>query len=209
MPIQFETITNGPFQENCYLVWDDEVMTGILIDPGDEPDRILSIAKSKGVTLEGIFNTHAHLDHAGGVAAIVQKLNIPFALHPGDFPLAASLKEQAAAFGLPPLEPPTVDHTLSDGEIFNIGGHKVKTYFTPGHTPGGVCFHVADYLFVGDTLFQGSIGRTDLPGGSHPQLIQSIRDRLLPLDDWTQVMSGHGPITTIGFERVHNPFLQM
>jgi len=209
MPIQFETITNGPFQENCYLVWDDEVMTGILIDPGDEPDRILSIVDSKGVTLEGIFNTHAHLDHAGGVAAIVQKLKIPFALHAGDFPLAASLKEQAAAFGLPPLESPTVDRTLSDGEIFSIGGHKVKTYFTPGHTPGGVCFHVADYLFVGDTLFQGSIGRTDLPGGSHSQLIQSIRDRLLPLDDWTQVMSGHGPITTIGFERVHNPFLQM
>jgi hydroxyacylglutathione hydrolase len=209
MPIEFETITNGPFQENCYLVWDDEVMTGILIDPGDEPDRILAFVESKGVSLEGIFNTHGHLDHAGGVAAIVRELNIPFALHPGDLPLVNSIKEQAAAFGMTPTEIPRVDRELSDGDVFTIGGHTVKTYFTPGHTQGGVCFHVGNLLFVGDTLFQGSIGRTDLPGGSHPQLLKSIRDRLLPLDDWTQVMSGHGPFTTIGFERTHNPFLQM
>jgi len=207
MPIQFETIVNGPFQENCYLVWDDALMTGILIDPGSEPDLILGRAEARGVRLEGIFNTHGHLDHTGAVAAIARQLSIPFALHPADGPLVATLPTQARMFGLPGVESPEVDRELVPGETIAIGGCGAKVLYTPGHTPGGVTFAVDDLLFVGDTLFLGSIGRTDLPGGSHPQLIQAIKEVLLPFGDETKVLSGHGPVTTIGFERLYNPFL--
>jgi len=207
MPIQFETIVNGPFQENCYLVWDDETMHGILIDPGDEAEQIMEIAKAKSVKLDGIFNTHGHLDHAGAVAPIAETLKIPFALHPYDAPLVAGLPQQARMFGLPPTRAPHIDRELSKGEVFFIGNHRCKVLHTPGHTPGGVCFHVENLLFVGDTLFMGSIGRTDLPGGDYAQLIHSIQKELLVLDDALLVLSGHGPATTIGFERTHNPFL--
>lgn len=207
MPIQFETIVNGPFAENCYLVWDDATMGGILIDPGSEPDRILGRAEARGVRLEGIFNTHGHLDHTGAVATIAKRLNIPFALHPADRPLVATLPAQARMFGLPGVESPEVDRDLAPGETVAIGGCRAKVLYTPGHTIGGVTFFVEDLLFAGDTLFLGSIGRTDLPGGSYPQLIQSIREVLLPLGDEARVLSGHGPATTIGFERAHNPFL--
>jgi hydroxyacylglutathione hydrolase len=207
MPIQFETIVNGPFQENCYLVWDDAPMTGILIDPGSEPDLILGRAEARGVRLEGIFNTHGHLDHTGAVAAIASQLSIPFALHPADLPLVATLPTQAQMFGLPGVESPEVDRELVPGETIAIGGCGAKVLHTPGHTPGGVTFVVDDLLFVGDTLFLGSIGRTDLPGGSHPQLIQAIKEVLLPFGDDAKVLSGHGPATTIRFERLHNPFL--
>ncbi len=194
--------------ENCYLVWDDEEQKGILVDPGDEPERIMQIVAESGIAIEGIFNTHGHLDHAGGVAAIARALGIPFALHVDDWDLVAGLPHQAQMFGLAPMEAPQVDRELTHGETFRIGEHAFKVLHTPGHTPGGVCFHSGEIVIVGDTLFQGSIGRTDLPGGSYPQLIQSIQEQLLPLSDWTQVLSGHGPVTTVGFERAHNPFLQ-
>ena len=208
MPIQFETIVNGPFEENCFLAWDDATMAGILIDPGSEPDLILSRVEARGVRLDGIFNTHGHLDHTGAVAAISRRLGIPFALHPADRPLVASLPVQARMFGLPEVESPEVDIEIVPGEDIAIGGCQARVLYTPGHTLGGVSFVIDELAFVGDTLFLGSIGRTDLPGGSYPELIQSIVEQLLPLGDDTQVLTGHGPATTIGFERAHNPFLQ-
>jgi hydroxyacylglutathione hydrolase len=208
MPIQFETIVNGPFEENCFLVWDDAVMAGILIDPGSEPDLILGRAEARGVKLDGIFNTHGHLDHTGAVAAIVKRLGIPFALHPADRPLVATLPTQARMFGLPGVASPEVDCDIVPGESIAIGGCRADVLYTPGHTPGGVSFVIDDLAFVGDTLFMGSIGRTDLPGGDHRELIRSIVEQLFPLGDDTRVLTGHGPATNIGFERAHNPFLQ-
>lgn len=207
MSLKLETIVNGPFQENCILAWDDETKTGVLIDPGDEPERLLRTASFLGIQVEGIYNTHGHLDHAGAVAAVQDKLGAPFAIHPADRFLLDALPAQARMFGLPAVRVPKVDRELADGDTVTVGGHTAEVLHTPGHTPGGVCFLFPGVVVVGDTLFAGSIGRTDLPGGSHVQLLSSIRERLLGLDDATRVLCGHGPATTIGLERKHNPFL--
>jgi len=209
MSLKIETIVNGPFQENCYLVYDDKNKQGAFIDPGDEPDKLISAAKIKEVKVEAIFNTHGHLDHAGAVADIADKLKIPFAMHPEDEFLLEGMPSQAAMFGLPPMRIPTLDRRLKAGEQIEIAGHKGEVLFTPGHTPGGVCFLFNDVVFVGDTLFAGSIGRTDLPGGSHKQLLSSIKSKLMVLDDSVRAFSGHGPVTTIGNERRNNPFLRL
>ncbi len=207
MPLNVETIVNGPFQENCYLVWDDRTMTGIFIDPGDEAGKLIKTASFKNVKVEGIYNTHGHLDHAGAVAAIVKELSIPFAMHAADGYMLESMPDQARMFGLPPMEVPKIDMEISEGDTVKVGEHEGSVIHTPGHTPGGVCFLFDKVLFVGDTLFAGSIGRTDLPGGSHRQLIESIQKKLMPLDDSVKAYSGHGPVTSIGMERKHNPFL--
>lgn len=207
MPLKIETIVNGPFQENCYLVWDDTNMEGIFIDPGDEPHKLIRTARFNKIEITGIFNTHGHLDHAGAVAPMVAEFKVPFAMHGDDEFLLESMPDQARMFGLPPMEIPKVDRKLFAGDTVEVGSVKGTVIHTPGHTPGGVCFHFDQVVFVGDTLFSGSIGRTDLPGGSHKQLINSIKDRLLGLDDKVKAYSGHGPVTSIGAERAHNPFL--
>ncbi len=207
MPLKYETIVNGPFQENCFLVWDDESLKGILVDPGDEAERLVQTAQFLNVEIEGIYNTHAHIDHAGAVAKLKEMLNIPFALHPEDKPLLERMSQQAQMFGLPPIESPSVDIDLSPGEKLTLAGHECTVLHTPGHSPGGVCFSFKEIVLVGDTLFSGSIGRTDLPGGSYEQLIDSIKTQLLVLDDDVRVLNGHGPATSIGVERQHNPFL--
>jgi hydroxyacylglutathione hydrolase len=207
MTLKFETIVNGPFQENCYLVWDDQAKTGIFVDPGDEAERIIRSAEFLKVKVEGIYNTHGHLDHAGAVDEVIDALGVPFALHPDDEFLLKNMPNQAAMFGLPGMRVPAVDVRLAAGDRYAVGEHEFSVLHTPGHTPGGVCFLFDGVVLVGDTLFAGSIGRTDLPGGSHRQLIQSIQDRLLPLDDEVRVLCGHGPSTTIGAERKYNPFL--
>jgi len=207
MPLKIETIVNGPFQENCYLIWDDKSMEGAFIDPGDEAPRLIQTARFNKIEVKAIFNTHGHLDHAGAAAAIQEELKIPFALHPEDAFLLDHMPDQARMFGLPPMEIPKIDRELADGDTVKVGSFEGTVIHTPGHTPGGVCFHFEDVIFVGDTLFSGSIGRSDLPGGSHRQLIESIKKRLLPLDDEVKALSGHGPVTTIGAERAHNPFL--
>ncbi len=207
MPLEIETIVNGPFQENCYLVWDDQAMTGIFIDPGDEARKLIKTASFNNVKIEAIYNTHGHLDHAGAVAAIVKELSIPFAMHAADAPMLQSMPDQARMFGLPPMEVPKIDVEISEGDTVKVGGHEGSVIHTPGHTPGGVCFLFDKVVFVGDTLFAGSVGRSDLPGGSHRQLIESIQKKLMPLDDSVKAYSGHGPVTSIGMERKHNPFL--
>jgi hydroxyacylglutathione hydrolase len=207
MSLKYETIVNGPFQENCFLVWDDESKKGIFIDPGDEPERLMETARAMNIEVTGIFNTHGHLDHAGGAAVIQKELSIPFAIHSLDKFLLDGMPAQARMFGLPPMEIPTVNQELADGDKFKVGSHGAEVLHTPGHTPGGVCFKFDDFVFVGDTLFSGSIGRTDLPGGSLDQLLSAIKTRLLVLSDDLVALSGHGPATTIAVERQHNPFL--
>ena len=140
MPLQYEVIVNGPFGENCYLVWDDASGKGIFIDPGDEPERLLAVAARRNVAVEGICNTHGHIDHVGAVAAIRSALRVPFALHPDEAPVLKSLPMQAALFGLPAPAMPEVDIRLADGAAVTAGGVAGTVICTPGHTPGGVCF---------------------------------------------------------------------
>jgi hydroxyacylglutathione hydrolase len=207
MTLKIETIVNGPFQENCYLAWEEETKAAILIDPGDEAARLVRTARFLGVDVKGVYATHGHIDHAGAAAAVCEALSAPFAIHPADGFLLDGLPDQARMFGLPPIVAPRVDRELADGDAIEFGGLRGEVICTPGHTPGGVCFRFGDVVFVGDTLFAGSVGRTDLPGGSTRQLLASIRDRLLVLPDDLRAFSGHGPATSIGYERHNNPFL--
>jgi glyoxylase-like metal-dependent hydrolase (beta-lactamase superfamily II) len=206
-----ETIVNGPFVENCYLVMDEESRQALLVDPGDEDERILETVRGLGATVKEIVCTHAHIDHAGAVAPLSRLLGAPFALHAAERPWLERMPSQAAVFGLDPREVPRVDRELVDGETIALGGQEAKVLFTPGHSAGGCCLSFAGpppVVLVGDTLFQGSIGRTDLPGGSLRALLASIRERLFTLPDATVVLSGHGPATTIGEEKRSNPFLR-
>lgn len=205
-----ETITNGPFVENCYLVADPITRKAILIDPGDEEDRIADKVKQANVQVVEIVNTHGHIDHAGAVASLKRLLDVPFAIHPGDRGWLEHLGSSAVAFGLSPRPTPEVDRDLEHGQTLMVGEVKGIVLHTPGHTEGGCCFYFPEprAVFVGDTLFAGSIGRTDLPGGSSSTLLRSIQEHLLTLDDDVVVYSGHGPTTDIGTERRSNPFLR-
>ena len=210
MTLKYETIVTGSFQENCFMVWDTDTMTGIFIDPGAEPEKLLASAKSKNVKIEGIFNTHGHIDHVGAVQGIVDALDVPFALHKKDLVVVNALGQQAALFGIGGnWQPPNVDVLLDNDSEIPVGNIRGKVLFTPGHTPGGVCFLFDGVVFAGDTLFAGSIGRSDLPGGNGALLMDSINDQLMTLNDSVKVMSGHGPASTIGKERKHNPFINM
>lgn len=203
-----ETITVGPFAMNCYVLACEETREGVVIDPGDEISRITGAIDASAVRIRYILLTHAHLDHIGAVEAMKHHCNVGICLHPDDLPLYESLPEHGRMFGLRYSAPPPVDHYLQEGEEIHFGKVRLTVCHTPGHSPGGVSFCTDGVVMVGDVLFAGSIGRTDLPGGSYPVLLQSIRSRLLTLDDETMVYPGHGPATTIGEERRSNPFLQ-
>ncbi|MFO8073057.1 MAG: MBL fold metallo-hydrolase [Polyangia bacterium] len=207
MSLEIETIVNGPFQENCYLAWDSETRAGAFFDPGSEPDKLIRTARFLEVEVKAIFNTHGHIDHAGAAARVREELGVPFAIHPADAFLLEGMPDQARMFGIEPMEVPPIDRELAHEAEIEIGGHCGRVLHTPGHTPGGVCFSFDELVIAGDTLFAGSIGRSDLPGGSHRQLLESIRRRLLQLPNDRRVFCGHGPPTTIGRERRHNPFI--
>jgi glyoxylase-like metal-dependent hydrolase (beta-lactamase superfamily II) len=205
-----ETIVNGPFVENCYLCAEAAGKQALLVDPGDEDERILAAVRGLDLEVKEIVCTHAHIDHAGAVAPLQRVLGVPFALHPEERSWLERMPSQASVFGLDPREVPRVDRELTAGETIRLGALEAKVLFTPGHSAGGCCLHFASegVVLVGDTLFQGSIGRSDLPGGSLKTLLRSIREQLFTLPDATVVFSGHGPSTTIGEERRTNPFLQ-
>jgi len=207
MALKFDTIVNGPFQENCYLAWDEETKEAIFVDPGDEAERLIRTARFLGVDVKAVYNTHGHIDHAGAAAEVCETFCVPFAMHPADAFLLEAMPDQARMFGLEPMAVPRIERDLHDGDTFAVGSATGQVIHTPGHSPGGVCFLFGSVALVGDTLFAGSIGRTDLPGGSTRQLLASIRDRLLTLPGDTRALSGHGPATSIGIEKDHNPFL--
>jgi len=208
--LKVETIVNGPIMGNCYLVGDGQSGKAWLIDPGDDEELILERVRAARLDVQLILCTHAHIDHAGAVAPLKRRLGVPFAIHPAEKDALSHLPRQAMMFGLPTVDIPEADRELSPGEVLELGQLQAKVLFTPGHSAGGCCFHFAAQrvVFVGDSLFAGSIGRTDLPGGSLPKLLAAIRDQLLCLDDDVLVYCGHGPATTIGAERADNPFLQ-
>ena len=207
MTLKIETIVNGPFQENCHIVWEEESKAAIVVDPGDEAERLIRAARFLALDVKAVYNTHGHIDHAGAAAPVCEAFGVPFAMHPADEFLLEGLPDQARMFGLPPMRAPRLDRPLADGDAIELGSARGEVIHTPGHTPGGVCFRFGEVLLVGDTLFAGSVGRTDLPGGSTRQLLAAIRDRLLVLPESCRVLSGHGPATSIGVEKKHNPFL--
>lgn len=201
-------IVVGVFAENCWVVGSRRTREAICIDPGDQPDEILALAKDMGVEIKVIANSHAHIDHILGARGVKNATNAKFLLHPGDHELARRAGEHAKMMlGQPVEAPPAPDASLAEGDDVEVDGLKLRVIYTPGHTQGSVSFYTDGLLFSGDTLFRGSIGRTDLPGGNYEQELASIVDRLLTLPDDTIVLPGHMQETRIGDERQTNPFV--
>ncbi len=203
-----ETLTVGPFQENCYVIGDGE--TGAIVDPGDEAARIALAVEQTGLEIGQILVTHAHIDHVGAVGALADEYACPVLMHAEAEPMLQQLPTQAMMMGLRFGKVPAVDRHIQDGETLEVGSLKLESLYTPGHAPGHLAFYVESEGLVlsGDALFAGSVGRTDLFGGDMEVLVRSINERLLTLPDETRVYPGHGPRTTIGDERAYNPFLR-
>lgn len=206
----FETAVVGPLQCNCMLLACPKTLEAVLIDPGDEPQKIVAMVEAKGVRVKYLLHTHAHFDHIGATGALTATLGAAPCLHRDDDDLYRNLPLQGKLFGMAFGPAPDVHKYFEHEEELVFGEHRLRVIHTPGHSPGSVCFQLRggdERVFSGDTLFQGSVGRADLWGGNGRQLITSIRERLLTLDDEVQVYPGHGPSTEIGLERRSNPFL--
>jgi hydroxyacylglutathione hydrolase len=204
--VEVHTLVVGALQTNCYIL--SAQGESIIIDPGDEGERILRLIKDLGTRPTRIIATHTHFDHVLAVSTIRKKLNVPFLIHRDDLPLLESMQSrvrQFMGFEVPP--PPSVDGFLKGGEILTLGNEKIRVLHTPGHSPGSLSISADETVFTGDALFNQSIGRTDLPGGDLKTLLRSIREKLFKLDDETIVYPGHGPETTIGDEKLANPFV--
>lgn len=209
-PLRCEIIPVTPFQQNCSLIWDTSTMRGALVDAGGEIERLLARVAHHGVTLEKLLVTHGHLDHASGVADLAEKLGLPIeGPHEDDQFWIDLIPMQAQQFGFPPARGFTPNRWLHQGDTVTVGTLSFDVVHCPGHTPGHIVLHQPDakLAFVGDVLFQGSIGRTDFPRGNHADLVRSIRERLFPLGDDIQFVPGHGPTGTFGQERQFNPFV--
>ncbi len=207
MPLIHHTLHLGPLDNNTYLITCERTRATAIVDVGFEPEAVIRAVRQAGLEVRLLLNTHAHYDHAAGMKQVQDDLGGEYWLHPGDRPLLDRLSEQGAMFGFPPAGAPSPIHDLVDRQQIALGDESLEVLHTPGHSPGGVCFRWNGELWAGDTLFAGSIGRTDLPGGSFEALEHSIRTRLFPLGDSVRVHTGHGPATTIGRERLHNPFV--
>jgi glyoxylase-like metal-dependent hydrolase (beta-lactamase superfamily II) len=204
--LNVETFTVGAFQENCYLIVDDRAHKAVIVDPGGEGERLVEAVESCGAELEAIWITHAHVDHVGAIASIKRKWDVPVYLHPADRRLYEAASRQAEVYGVPFEEPPPPDREFSDGQQLELGEAQFTVMHAPGHAPGHVVIHGQGMAMVGDCLFAGSIGRTDLPFSNPPQLAESLR-KIADLPPETVVYPGHGMETTIAEERRSNPFL--
>ncbi len=209
MELAIETVVVSPFQQNCRVVVDRETGEAVVIDPGDEPLRVLQAVRRSGGKVKIVLATHAHLDHVGAVAAVKDALKVPFAMHSADAPILAALREHGEMFGIRGLRVPVVDVDLADTREIPFGRGVIRVVHTPGHTPGGATFLFGEKGLVGlfgDSLFHLSVGRTDL-GGDARQYARTLREVILAMPDETEVHPGHGPSSTIGVERRLNPFL--
>jgi hydroxyacylglutathione hydrolase len=210
-PIKAVIIPVTAFQQNCSVLWCTETMLGAVVDPGGEVERIEAAIAEQGVAVEKIMLTHGHIDHASGAAELSEKLGVPIeGPHTEDLFLIEKLHEQGAQFGVEAGRPFTPDRWLDQGDEVTVGNLTFEVRFCPGHTPGHIVYFdsASRIAFVGDVLFQGSIGRTDFPRGDHDTLIRSIREQLWPMGDDVTFVPGHGPASTIGHERQTNPFVR-
>ncbi|MDF7676950.1 MBL fold metallo-hydrolase [Neisseriaceae bacterium ESL0693] len=210
MALQMRVLPVTPFKQNTALLWDDVTAEAVLTDAGGEAERLLAAVADKGLNLQAIWLTHGHLDHAGGVVDLCQKRPVPvLGPHKEDAYLLADLPQITAQYHFPVSPAFKPDRWLADGDVLHVGSHAFKVMHVPGHTPGHIVFYNAEHklLIAGDVLFRHSIGRTDFPRGNHAQLLEGIRTKLLTLPDNTRVLPGHGPMTTIGEEKQHNPYL--
>ena len=204
-----EILPVGPLQCNCSIIGDETTREAIVIDPGDEIEDILALVRKHNLQVKQIVITHAHIDHVGGAMKLRAATGAPILLNQNDYALLKMLDVQAAWIGVPAPGNVEIDRSITAGETVSTGSHTAQILHTPGHTEGSIClyFEADKKLIAGDTLFAGSIGRTDLPGGSTQKIMRSLHDTVLALPDETEVIPGHGGLTTIGEERERNPFL--
>lgn len=208
--MRFEIIPVTPYQQNCSLIWCEKTGSAALIDPGGDVDQLLAAVELAGVKLEKLLLTHAHLDHVGGTLELARKLKLPIiGPHEADSFWLDLLPDQARMFGFPAATAFRPDQWLQDGDVVELGALRLEVIHCPGHTPGHVVFFEPEsrHAFVGDVLFQGSIGRTDFPKGDHAALISAIKNKLFPLGDDIAFVPGHGPMSTFGHERRSNPYV--
>lgn len=209
LKVQLVPVT--PFAQNCSILWDSESKEAVLIDAGGEADKLKAIVQELGISVKQLWITHGHIDHIGAVGELAEHWQVPvIGPHKDDEFWIESLAEVAQKYGFPIPQAVTVNQWLQGGDIVQLGEHQFEVRFAPGHTPGHIMFYNAQHklLWAGDVLFKGSIGRTDFPKGDYQQLIDSIHRECLSLDDDVQFIAGHGEPSTIGYERLHNPFLK-
>jgi glyoxylase-like metal-dependent hydrolase (beta-lactamase superfamily II) len=204
--MKIETLAVGAFQENTYLVIDETKGEAVLVDPGAEPERLIAAVEKSSAALKAMWITHAHIDHVGAIAGVKRKWAVPVYLHPLDATLYRHAHTQAELYGLPFDDPPPPDRELADGDTLEVGALRFDVAHVPGHAPGHVMIHGHGVAFVGDCLFAGSVGRTDLPGSNGGHLSRSL-EKITALDPATVLYPGHGPATTVREELVSNPFL--
>ncbi len=206
--MQMKTFIVGPIDVNCYVLQDEASHNGMIIDPGGSAKEILEYVKSAGIAVQYIVNTHGHGDHIGADDALREATGAKLLIHAADAPMLAEPRRNLSAYMGFSAQAAPADGFLADGQEIRLGKLYFRALHTPGHSPGGICLLGEGVLFSGDSLFAGSVGRCDFPGASESDLLQALRDKILPLPDEVKVYPGHGPATTIGSERLHNPYLQ-
>jgi len=205
----FETLVVGPLGVNCFILGCEETKEGVVVDPGAEPEKVKAAIARLGLRITCVINTHGHFDHVGGNREVLEETGAQFLIHQEDVQFLSRAVDIAARYGVTTENSPPPNRLLEEGMILSFGNCQIQVLHTPGHTPGGCCLYLAGegVVITGDTLFADGVGRTDFPGGSQKVLIESIRTRLLTLPDATRVYPGHGPSSTIGHERRHNPYI--
>ena len=203
----FKSLAVGPMQVNCFILACERTREGIVVDPGDDVPAIMDLVREDDIRVVEVVATHGHFDHIGRAASAIRESGAPFAVHPGDRLMVENLPEIAAFFGLETDAAPEIGRLIEEGDAVRFGDESLRVLHIPGHAPGNVALTWGGHAIVGDALFAGSIGRTDLEGGDFEVLMRSIREKLFSLGDETEVYPGHGPFTTIGQERRTNPFV--